>query len=307
MAPVAALLARMGRAGFSAGAVTGPAQGNAVVRSDARGAAAAQPGKGAGGGFRDGGISDASPYPEREIITPPAQLLLRARTDAYQRGRLIARDRHIAAYRGRTTSSDTQSPTGGSPNPEADGPPRPSYRMLNRTLSWQIGTDSTAHLDNTAFHATTTAGNRAFALGTQDGSVSKTYGGTRGLYLFRAYGSRRGYTGGPAPRVVALPGGPARPGTVISLGSPDDGPQQIWGGYPHGLSTVVAEPARVTAATIKARYDQIRKPRVNRPNNSKVAGQSYDQAVVHLNGTQAVRLPRIAPGRQPGINGRLSR
>lgn len=299
MAPVA-VLARLGRAGFAHAPVTGPAQGNSVVRSDARGQAAAQPGKGAGNG-----IANASPYPERSIVTPATQLLLQARTPRYQNGRLIARDRHIAAYRGRTASSAADSPTGGTPNPEKDGPPRPSYRMLNRTLSWQVGTDSTANLDNDAFHATTTAGGRPFPLGTQDGSWSKTYGGTRGLADHRPYGSRRGYQGGPEPRVVALPGGPVRPGTVLSQGSPEDGSQRIWGGYPHGLATVVVEPQQVTTATIKARFDQIRKPRVNRPNNSKAAGQTYDQTIVHLDGTQAVKLPRTQPGRQPGVNRRF--
>jgi len=300
MAPVAAVLARLGRGpgGISA-PVTGPAQGNSVVTSDARGQRAAQPGKGAGDG-----IANASPYPEREIITPPYQLLRQARTPQFQHGRLIARDRHIAAFRGRTTSSGQRQETGGSPNPEADGPPRPSYRMLNRTVSWQIGTDSTRGLDNTAFHATTTAGGKPFPLGTQDGSVSKTYG-TKGLANFRPYGSRKGYQGGPEPRVVALAGGPVRAGTVLSAGSVADGPQKVWGGYPHGLSTTVAEPRKFSGATIAARFDQIRRPSINRPNNSKIAGQSYDQSVVHLNGHQSVKVPRVKPGRQPGLNRRF--
>lgn len=303
MSCLSPLLARVPRAGLPRAPVTGLAQGNSAVRSDARGQAAAQPGKGAGDG-----IANASPYPEREIITPPTQLLRQARTAAYQNGRLIARDRHIAAYRGHTTSSAAQSPTGGTPNPEKDGRPRPGYGMLNRTLSWQIGTDSTANLDNTAFHAATTAGDKAFPLGTQDGSWSKTYGGTRGLYAFRRYGSRRGYgPGGPAMRVVALPGGPHRAGTVLAQGSPLDGPQRFWGGYPHGLATIVVEPAKVSQATIRQRFTQIRPPRVNRPLNSKIAGQSFDQVVVHLDGSQAVRLPRMKPSRQPGVNGRFVR
>ena len=305
MAPVSAVLARLGRvpAGISA-PVTGPAAGNWRVTSDARGAAAAQPGKGMGDG-----PANASPYPQRDVITPAYQLGLRARTAAYQNGRLIARDRHIAEYRGRTDSSANRQATGGSPNPEADGPPRPSWRMLNRTVSFQSGTDSTANLDNTAFHATVPVmgESRLFPLGTQDGSRSKIPGGTPGLADYRPYGSRKPLSGGPQPRVVAQPGGPYPLGTVLQQGSPQDGPQTVWGGEPHGLVSSVQPGTQVSAVTIRDRFGQVRPPRVNRPLNSRIAGQSFDQAVVHLNGRQAVRLPRMAGGRPPGVNGRFLR
>ncbi|MHB1595397.1 MAG: hypothetical protein ACYCO9_16440 [Streptosporangiaceae bacterium] len=301
MAPLAAMLSRLGRvpAGISA-PVTGPADGNAVVTSDARGQVAAQPGKGAGEG-----IANASPYPQRQIISPRDITGSVARTPAFQNGRLIARDRHIAEYRGKTTSGSEHVPTGGTPNPEADGPPRPSWRMLNRTLSWQIGTDATRFLDNTAFHAKTTAGGRPYPLGQQDGSVQRVYGGTPGLANYRPYGSRKPITGGPAPKVVALPGGPYKAGTLLSAAGPGDGPQTVWGGYPHGLVTRVAEPSKLTGTVIRGRLGQVRTPYVSRPLNSRAAGQSMSQAAVHLDGRQAVRIPKLKPGRQPGVNGRF--
>jgi hypothetical protein len=302
VAPITAMLARLGRvpAGISA-PVTGPAYGNAVVTSDARGQVAAQPGKGAGEG-----IANASPYPARQIISPRDITGSVARTPAFQNGRLIARDRHIAEYRGRTTSGSEHVPTGGTPNPEADGPPRPAWRMLNRTLSWQIGTDSTRFLDNTAFHAKTTAGHAPFPLGTQDGSVQRVYGGTPGLANYRPYGSRKPVsTAAPAPRVVALPGGPYRAGTLLSAGAPGDGPQDVWGGYPHGLVTRSLEPTRLSGSVIRGRLGQVRKPYVSRPQNTKAAGQSMSQAAVHLDGRAAVKIPELTPGRQPGVNGRF--
>jgi hypothetical protein len=296
----AALLGRLGRDGAP---VTGPGQGNTVVTSDERGAPAAQPGKGAGGG-----IADASPYPQRVIVTPASQLLLRARTPGYQNGRLIARDRHITTYRGRTMSSGSHQATGGTPNPDADGPPQPAYRMLNRTLSWQIGTDSTAFLDNGGPHSTTRAGGRAYPLGTQGDPYSRVYGGTPGLARWRPYGKRGGPgPGAPAPTVVAMPGGPYRPGTVLATGDPGDGPQKIYGGLPWGLHSPTPPPVQLTQGTQRVRFVQVRPPQMNRPLNSKIAGQSYSQTVVHLDGTQAVKVPRMPGGRQPGLNYRWRR
>ena len=281
------------------GTVTAAAQGNSVVTSDDRGARAAQPGKGAGTG-----IANQSPYGGRTIVTPPSQLLRRARTPGYQHGRLIARDRHVAAYRGTVTLSGEHDSKPGIPDPDADGPARPGYRMLNRTLSWQIGTDSTRFLDNDAPKATTDAGGKPFPLGTQGDPWTHVYGGTPGLAAYRPYGKRGGPAGGPEPRVIALPGGPYRAGTVLQAGSPQDGPQLVQGGLPWGLHTPTVAPLQVSNATIAARFHQVRPPRMNRPLNSRAAGQSFDQQVVHLDGSQAVRVPKSAPGRQPGANAR---
>src|SRR5581483_11455853 len=220
-------LPTLGRRGLPAAPTTGPAAGNSRTTSDVRGARAAMPGHGDG--------IDRSPVGGRDIVTPPSQLQLQLRTGAqYQHGKLIVRDRHIIERTGTTkTSNAFPNPWGGVPNPEADGPPRPQPEMLNRSLSWQIGTDGTRNLDNTAYHAATGAGARRFPLGNQGSSPwERKNGGTPGLY--RPYGSR-GHVEGPEPRVTAQPGGPYPVHMLLDPGAPQDGPQMVFGGYPHGL------------------------------------------------------------------------
>ena len=287
--------ATLGRRGLTAAPVTGPAAGNGVVTSDARGQVAAQPGK--------GNAIDTSPVGGRVIVTPPSQLGQQARTPAYQNGRLIARDRHILSRRGRTgTSGAYQEPFSGIPNPEADGPAQPAYEMLNRTVSWQIGTDATAFLDNDAFHATTMAGDRRYPLGNQGSNPwERINGGTPGL--FRPYGAR-GYVEGPDPTVYAQPGGPYRPGTLVGQGQPGDGPQIVYGGLPHGLHS----PTLPATKQSQARYQntqQMQPGRMSRPANSKIAGQSYSQTVVHQDGSGGGQMPREYGGRVAGITERF--
>lgn len=288
-------IATLGRRGLPAGPVTAPAAGNAVVTSDARGQAAAQPGQGDG--------INASPVGGRVVVTPASQLGRFARTPAYENGKLIARDRHVLTRRGRTTTSGAyQEPYSGVPNPEADGPPKPAYQMLNRTLSWQIGTDGTRGLDNDAFHAATTAGNRAFPLGNQGSNPwERISGGTPGLY--RPYGAR-GVVEGPAPATYALAGGPYLPGTLVSPGAPGDGPQIVYGGLPHGLHSPTLPATKQTQARYAANV-QMKNGRQDRPANSKIAGQSYSQTVVNQDGTGGGRLPRLYPGRQAGVTQRF--
>lgn len=298
-----ALMRRVRGGTWTAGTPTAAAQGNSVIRSDPRGEPAAQPGKGAGDG-----IADQSPYGGRVIYDSPSRLLRRARTPGYQWGRLIARDRHIAQYRGTTKSSGNQQQTGGTPNPEADGPPVPANKMLNRTLSWQIGTDCTRNLDNTVAKPQTSAGANPFPLGTQGDPYTRIYGGTPGLAQFRPYGSRTGIgPGAPDPKTRALPGGPYRAGTILSPGAPTDGPQKFPSGPPWGLHSATVEPLKWTGTTQKIRFSQVKPPKMNRPLNAKTAGQSYDQQVVHLDGSQAVKVPSAKTGRQPGTNARWRR
>lgn len=277
-------------------------QGNSAVTSDARGGPAAQPGKGPGGG-----IGNASPWPARLILTAPSQLLRRARTPAFQNDALVARDRRISAYRGTVMLSGTPDTKPGIPDPDADGPARPSYRMINRTLSWQIGTDSTTGLDNSAAKPMTRAGRRPFSLGTRGDPWTTVYGGTPRLAAYRPYGTRGGPRGGPQPRITALPGGQYRPGTLLQAGAPGDGPQKIASGPAWGLHTATAEPVKLTGQVITSRFSQVRPPRINRPLNSRAAGQSMSQAAVHLDGTAPVKIPLTKPGVQPGVNARFRR
>jgi hypothetical protein len=198
--------------------VSGLAYGNSYVTSDARGAPVQHLRQGQGNEhFNDTGPFNESPYGSisgrqlRRVDTPPAALNITAATPAFQHGRLIARDRHIIENQGRTTSSAADQRTGANPNPEKDGPPRPAWKMFNRTLSHQYGSDDTAFLDNGQFHASTMAGDRKFPLATQGQEWSWVYGGTPGLANFRPYGQRGShFPGAPAPRVKAEPGGPVR-------------------------------------------------------------------------------------------------
>lgn len=281
----------------------GSAQGNAAVTSDERGQQVAQPGKGPGPP-----VLNTSPFPQRQVRTPQSQLGLAARTPAFQGGRMTARDRRVAAYRGHVTlSGQRDTKPGGYPDPDADGPARPAFLMVNRTLSWQLGADATANLDNPAPKPVTAAGGRAFPLGTQGDPWSVVYGGTRGLADHRPYGRRGGPQGGIEPRVLALPGGPRRPGTVLAEGSPQDGPQKIRGGPPWGLHSPTVPPVELSQGAARARFRQVKPPRANRPLNSRTAGQSWDQGMVRQDGTQAMRIPRTRPGRGPGVNARFRR
>lgn len=288
---------------------TGYAYGNSGISSDARASApAAQPGKGGQASYTSGNnIGDASPYPGpgRPVRTPPSMLNLRAYTPQFQHGRGIARDRHIIGNRGMTQSSDRQQATGGSPNPEKDGPARPAWLMFNRTLSWQIGTDSTRNLDGGQFHAKVMAGEETFPLGTQGDRWSIVYGGTPGLTQYRRYGERgSSFAGAPQPTVYAAPGGPQKFGTLVQQGDAADGPQKVYPGLPWGLHTSTVPSRTVTASTLQSRFNQVRPVQQNRPLNNKSAGQSYNQQVVTLTGHQPVRIGTLHGGRQPGLNAR---
>lgn len=292
--------------------VTGPAYGNSYVTSDARGAPVEHLKQGQGNDhFNDTGPFNESPFGSvsgrqvRRIDTPPAALNITAATPAFQHGRLIARDRHIIANQGRTTSSANEQATGANPNPEKDGPPRPAWKMFNRSLSHQYGTDDTAFLDNGQFHAAVMAGDRKFPLGTQGDEWSKVYGGTPYLAAYRPYGSRgSSFPGAPAPRVKAEPGGPVRFGTLLQQGDPGDGPQKVYGGLPWGLHSPTAPPAQILKGMLGKRFHQVKPVWNVRPQNSKRAGQSWSQSMVSLTGQQAVQLGATPPIRQPGLNAR---
>lgn len=293
--------------------ITGLAAGNWRVTSDARGAVASRRGTG-NTNLLDNGPMNESPYggiSGRQyrpwVRTPPSQLNRMAYGGlAFQNGRLIAYDRHIAGYTGHTTSSANEQATGGTPNPEKDGPPRRTYRMLNRALSWQIGVDDTRQLDNNGFHAATPAGGNPFPLGTQGDRLSKVYGGTPKLTQFRAYGTRGGFgPGAPQPWVYATPGGPWRFNTLLQQGAPQDGPQTVYPGVPHGLHSSTIQPLWLTNVNQKQRLPQTRKLFRNRPQNSKSAGQSMGQTAVHLDGSQSVKPQRLRRTARAGVTDRF--
>ena len=290
---------------------TALAAGNWQVTSDSRGAPASFPSHpGTGGPDLNGrDPSNLSPFPVAQVFTPASLdgAGAHARTDAFQHGRLIAPDRHIIANQGRVTSSNRQQATGGSPNPEASGPPRPTWKMFNRTLSHQIGVDSTAFLDNGQYHASVVVPgrNRKFPLATQGQEWSIRYGGTPYLTEHRPYGHRGGFdAGAPLPMVRAEAGGPYRVRTLLQVGAPGDGPQKVYGGLPWGLHSPTLPQRQGMQSLIRSRLGQVKPVWNVRPQNSKIAGQSWSQSMVSLTGQQAVKLKSTPPIRQPGLNSR---
>ncbi len=178
---------------------------------------------------------------------------------------------------GRQRTGTDQPSSGGIGNSYNDPkvqPPRPDLRLLNRTVSYQLGTDKTRNQDDLT---------RAYTgLGQQGSGWAPVYGGVPGLY--QPYGSRGGI---PYPVVS-----PAEQGT------PGDGPHLVFAGPPHGLHSQTPWKG---GAQIIARFmstPQTRPVRQDRPANSPQAGQSYSQTVL-AQGASRVR-PR---GGRPGQAG----
>ena len=314
-----ALLGR--RARSLSGPVTARAAGNSVITSDMRG----------------GGRPAAFPSANNEaraqsqtfgglVLSTPDQ-----RGDAraaygggFADGKLTLRERFIQVMRG-TSRQGAQESHSGVPNPQQDGPPLPEYLMDNRTLSWQIGQDKTTQEDNPGPFAVTATEQqlagvpqlqrvqvnqvRTFPLGIQDGVPysTKLWGGTPNLT--RAYGAR-GVSGvmGPDAAQFALPGdgSGARVGTLLAPRPAGDGPQMIRGGPPHGLHTWSVNSRKWTMAR-QASIPQTKPGRNDRPLNSKIAGQSYNQTVVPEGQTGSGRIPRLGPQQQAGTTQRRLR
>lgn len=316
---VPALLGR--RARSLSGPVTGPAAGNSVVTSDLRGGArpAAWP------GADNGGRTQSQSFGGEVLSTPDQRGDARAAYGGgWADGKLTLRERFIQVMRG-TSRQGAQESHSGVPNPQSDGPPLPEYMMDNRTLSWQIGQDKTTMEDNEGpFAVTATAdqlaavpqltrvavnGVRPFPLGTQDGVpwTTKIWGGTPNLT--RTYGVRgtTALTGPPAAQfALSGDGSGARVGTLLEPRPAGDGPQMIRGGPPHGLHSLSVNSRKWTAAR-QGSIPQQKPGRNDRPLNSKIAGQSYNQTVVPEGQTGSGRIPRLGPQAQAGTTQRRLR
>lgn len=322
------LLGRRAR-GLS-GPVTARAAGNSVVTSDLRGGArpAAYPGSDNGAEAQSSTITARA----TGLITPTTPDVRgpdQSRTaygGGWSDGKLTVRERFVQAMRGTSRQGGQQS-SSGVPNPQYDGPPQPQYLQENRTESWQTGTDKTTQEDNPGPFARTVTvqadpagapqnkapagvlhylGGRLFPLGNQGDPWSPVWGGTP--HLTRDYGTR-GVTGvsGPPPKVFALPGdgSAARIGTLLVQGDPADGPQKIRGGMPHGLHSPSVHGTQLTMARLGVIPLQ-KPPRDDRPNNSKIAGQSMSQMYPAEGSGASGRTPRMKnPGRAPGIGNRF--
>jgi hypothetical protein len=151
-------------------------------------------------------------------------------------------------------------------------PPRPDFRLVNRTVSYQLGTDTTRNQDDLT---------RNYSwLGEQGSGWAPVYGGVPGLY--QPYGSRGGI-----PYPIVAP---------VEQGQPGDGPHLVFAGPPHGLHSTTPWKG---GAQIIARFmstPQTRPVRQDRPSNSPQAGQSYSQTVLPQ-GASRVRPGGGRPGR----------
>jgi len=178
--------------------------------------------------------------------------------------KLTVKDRHAFWDTGRQVMGTTFKP-GGMPNsyndPLVHGP-RPDLRALNRTLSFQKGSDHTAQQDDLSRPYTW--------LGEQGSGWAPVYGGTPGLY--QPYGTRNGY-----PYAIVSP---------AEYGGTGDGRQVVWAGDPHGLHSLTYPNNGDTLNRYKVNA-QMRPVRFDRPSNSPQAGQSYNQTVVPQGGSIA--------------------
>jgi hypothetical protein len=289
----------LGARNFAAGVVTRRAAGNGVVTSGASGAPAAYPGHGGGTAGAAALIPGTRHVSDRDA-SPQV-----ARTPAYMFSRSVRHDARILARRGKTWTAPYDGTGAGSglPNPDADGAPRPAYQAISRFYNRTYGTDGTRGLDNAGPHAATAAGTRRYPLGTQGAPWTAIYGGTPGLY--HPYAAR-GVTLGPSGARYALPGdGSGFPaGAMLAGPEPGGGPQKIYGGAPHGLHTATV-PAGVFLRRQRAASPQMRPGTRDLLANSKRAGQSYSQTVLHLDGSGGGPLPQLPPGRQPGVTARF--
>jgi hypothetical protein len=205
-----------------------------------------------------------------------------------ENNKLVTRDRHMIAKVGYENSGRD---SGYTDPPVQGGPARPSYQMVNRTINYQKGTDNTLTQDDLSRDYSRAQmvdmGAQSIGwvrdpnigpisgvmgregspyIGEQGVGWSPVYGGVPGLY--QPYGSYGGVTSGPIKGIQS----------PVAQGAQGDGPRKVWSGPPHGLHT----PTLPSYSQTIGRYMDIpqqRAPRVDRPSNSPIAGQSYSQTV----------------------------
>lgn len=202
----------------------------------------------------------------------------------YSNDKLIAYDRHGMMKVGYENSGRDS----GNTDPPMDGPARPSLWLVQRTINYQQGTDNTLTQDDLSrdYSRTTTeptADNPGWMhnpgrfrqyqgregtqyAGEQGVGWSPIYGGVPGLY--QPYGSYAGITNGPVQGIQS----------PVPEGMAGDGPRKVWSGPPHGLHS----PTLPTYNQTLGRYLSVPQqalPRIDRPSNSPIAGQSFSQTV----------------------------
>lgn len=182
----------------------------------------------------------------------------------FSNDKLITYDRHAFFRVGYENSGRNSGVT----DPPMDGPARPSLAIVNRSINYQQGTDSTAATDDLSRDYSRNAEGKY--VGTQGQGWSSVYGGTPGL--FQEYGSYQGIS----PSSPGISQGIHAP---VGQGMPGDGPQKVWSGPPHGLHSPTLPDYTQTLGRYMA-VPQMARPRIDRPSNSPIAGQSYSQTVM---------------------------
>jgi hypothetical protein len=179
--------------------------------------------------------------------------------------RLLTSDRHIMHKIGDPRTLSTSTP-GNPPNPDdpMQGPIPPVFASVNRSLNFQQGSDNTANEDDLS--RPYSRNSQGMYVGEQGNGWAPVYGGVPGLY--QPYGSYAGYTARDTKGIQS----------PIEQGSPGDGPHKIFGGPPHGLHSVTAPDYSNTLGRYMS-IPQMHAVRVDRPDNSKIAGQDYSQTV----------------------------
>lgn len=181
------------------------------------------------------------------------------------------RDRHAYYDPGSQRTGIAPSVPGNPPNNHTAGPARPDLRAVNISVNPQAGSDASRNQDDLS---------RPFTwLGQQDGTTAPVYGGLPGMWV--PYGTRGGI---PYPIQAPVP-----------EGSPGDGPAMVWSGPPHGLHSDTI-PAGKQIIQRYASTPQMRPVRLDRPDNTTAAGQSYSQTVPMQGQHAAGAVPRRPAG-----------
>ena len=205
-----------------------------------------------------------------------------------QNDKLIAYDRHGIFKVGYENSGRDS----GFTDPPSQGPARPSLWLVQRSINYQAGSDNTLAQDDLSRDYTRVAVQNQGAAsigwvadpsvgpytgysgregdlyaGEQGSGWAPIYGGVPGLW--QPYGSYEGICNGPVQGIQS----PA------PEGSKGDGRRNVWSGPPHGLHSPTLPSYSQTIGRYMA-VPQMTQPRMDRPSNSTIAGQSYSQTVI---------------------------
>jgi hypothetical protein len=179
----------------------------------------------------------------------------------FSNDKLTTNDRHIMSKVG----SEISGRDSGFTDPPKDGPARPSYQTINRSINYQMGTDTDQNQDDLT--RPYTRNQQGMYVGEQGSGWSQVNGGVPGLW--QPYGSYAGHCAGPVQGIQS----------PVAQGAPGDGRQSVWSGPPHGLHSPTMPSYSPTIGYYMS-VPQMRAPRMDRPSNSTIGGQSYSQLVI---------------------------